>query len=163
MTSEQMTGEATVEIGVPPDAVYALVSDVTRYGEWSPENLGGTWLDGATGPAVGARFKAKNKRKVSWTTTCKVLTADPGREFSFSVGKGGETVWGYRIEAVADGTRCRVTEWFTSAADPGFVEKILIRFATGVSVDGRAADLVRGMETTLSRLKTGAEGLAWPN
>ena len=30
-------------------------------GEWSPECFHCAWTKGATGPAVGARFKAKNK------------------------------------------------------------------------------------------------------
>ena len=44
-----------------PDDVYALVADVTRTPDFSPEILECTWLDGATEPAVGARFKARNK------------------------------------------------------------------------------------------------------
>ena len=31
-----------------------MVSDVTRIGEFSPETFEAEWLDGATGPAVGA-------------------------------------------------------------------------------------------------------------
>ena len=30
---------------------------------WSPEYQGGEWLDGATGPMVGARFKGRNKER----------------------------------------------------------------------------------------------------
>jgi uncharacterized protein YndB with AHSA1/START domain len=43
-------------IAASPDALWKMVSDVTRMGEWSPENTGGEWLKGATGPAVGAKF-----------------------------------------------------------------------------------------------------------
>ena len=42
-----------------PEDVYALVADVTRTPEFSPEILECTWLDGATGATVGARFKAR--------------------------------------------------------------------------------------------------------
>lgn len=48
-------------IGAPAEVVYDLVSDVTRMGDYSPENTGGTWLDGATGPAVGARVTGTNE------------------------------------------------------------------------------------------------------
>ncbi|HAS09465.1 MAG TPA: SRPBCC family protein, partial [Acidimicrobiaceae bacterium] len=45
------------EIAAPPQRVWELISDITRMGEWSPETTGGKWLKGATGPAVGARFR----------------------------------------------------------------------------------------------------------
>ena len=60
---------ATRRINAPAEAVYDLVTDVTRMGEWSPENEGGEWLDAARGPVVGARFRGRNKRKLSWKTT----------------------------------------------------------------------------------------------
>lgn len=36
------TSEASIDIAAPPEAVYAMVSDITRMGEWSPEAVGGT-------------------------------------------------------------------------------------------------------------------------
>ena len=50
----------TKEINASPETVFAMVSDLTRMGEWSPENQGGQWVKGATGPAVGAQFKGRN-------------------------------------------------------------------------------------------------------
>ena len=52
--------EVSVVVAADPAAVYALVSDVTRTPEFSPEVTAVRWLDGATGPAVGARFEAVN-------------------------------------------------------------------------------------------------------
>lgn len=107
------TGQASIVIAAAPERVWALVSDVTRTGEWSPENVGGTWLDGATGPAVGARFRGTNRRaKRSWSTTCEVLVADPDREFAFATGSAAraQTIWRYQLEPVSEGTR--VTESF---------------------------------------------------
>ena len=54
----------TREIAAPAETVWALVSDLPRMGEWSPENQGGTWLNGATGPAPGAIFTGKNKNGI---------------------------------------------------------------------------------------------------
>jgi len=42
----------TREIGASAERVWAMVSDVTRMGEWSPENEGGVWLGGRDGPAA---------------------------------------------------------------------------------------------------------------
>ena len=57
-----MKRELAVHMTASPEAVDALVTDVRRMGEWSPECLGGAWLDGAVGSAVGTRFTGTNKR-----------------------------------------------------------------------------------------------------
>src|SRR5579859_640437 len=82
-----MQGSVTVHIDAPAERVWALVSDVTRIGEFSPETFEAEWLDGADGPRTGARFRGHVRRNgvgpVYWTT-CTVLVADPEREFAFA-------------------------------------------------------------------------------
>jgi hypothetical protein len=146
--------EARVHIDADPEVVYGLVADVTRMGEWSPETVSADWLDGATEATPGARFKGKNKRKLSWSTTCTVTAADPGRELAFDVGKG-ETRWRYRFEPADGGTD--VTESFEIVRAPGGIGRFFTRLATGSTWDERDADLVAGMDTTLANLKTAAE------
>ncbi|MEY2451766.1 MAG: hypothetical protein QOD92_1340 [Acidimicrobiaceae bacterium] len=147
-------GEAKTHIRANAETVYALVADITRMGEWSPENTGGEWLDGATGPAVGARFKGKNKRKAGWSTKCTITAASPGHEFAFDVGKG-ETKWRYRFEPVGDGTN--VVESFEIVKEPGAIGRFLTKLGTGVPWSEREADMVKGMEQTLANLKSAAE------
>jgi uncharacterized protein YndB with AHSA1/START domain len=144
----------TMRINAAPDAIYSLVTDLPRMGEWSPENTGGEWLDGATGPAVGARFKGKNKRKGGWSTKCTVTAADRGREFGFDVGKG-ETKWRYRFEPSGDGTD--VVESFEIMKEPGAIGRFFTKLGTGVAWADREADMVRGMQTTLTNVKAAAE------
>jgi hypothetical protein len=131
-----------------------MVSDVTRVGEWSPETRSAEWIDGATGPAVGARFKGHNKRKGPWNTKCTVTAADPGKRFAFDVGKG-ETRWAYDIAPAADG--CQVTESFEIVKVPGPFGRWSTKLGTGVTWAEREGDLVHGMEETLRRLKAAAE------
>ena len=52
------------QIAAPAEKVWALVSDLPRMGEWSPENEGGAWADGATGPAMGATFDRPEQERV---------------------------------------------------------------------------------------------------
>ncbi len=60
--TERNSGDFVVaDLAAPADHVYALISDITRMSEWSPECIHCEWTDEATGPAVGARFKARNK------------------------------------------------------------------------------------------------------
>ncbi len=98
-------GEVTEHIDAAPEKIYELVSDVRRMGEWSPECMRGEWLDGATGPAAGARFKGSNKRgPFRWSTKPKVVTAD-GHEFAFVVTHRGRdmTKWSYQFAPAARG------------------------------------------------------------
>jgi uncharacterized protein YndB with AHSA1/START domain len=147
----------TREIDAPPEKVWAMVADITRMGEWSPENEGGAWLGGATAAAPGAKFRASNRRgKRKWKTLSTVTAAEAGRTFSFRVSSAGIQVadWSYEFEPTASG--CRVTESWVEQR-PGWF-KPLARVATGVadrSVTNRA-----GMEQTLERLAAVAEASA---
>ena len=137
-----------------------MVSDVTRMGEWSPENEGGTWLGGATGPRPGAKFRGANRHgSRTWQTEATVVDADPGRRFSFRVSAVGLKVaeWGYTFEPTATG--CRVTESWIDLRPRFF--KPIARMATGVA--DRAAHNRRGMEQTLERLAAAAEAASAPN
>ena len=60
---------ATRDIAAPAEKVWALVTDLPRMGEWSPENAGGKWVKGATGPALGSVFQGNNKNGFRrWST-----------------------------------------------------------------------------------------------
>jgi hypothetical protein len=86
-----MRGSVTVHIDAKPDRIWDVVSDVTQIGRFSPETFEAQWLDGASGPAVGARFRGhvrRNGRGPVYWTTCVVVASDPGREFAFTVGEG---------------------------------------------------------------------------
>jgi uncharacterized protein YndB with AHSA1/START domain len=153
----RMTDEVSVtrEIDAPPELVWAMVADVTRMGEWSPENEGGEWLGGASGPQPGARFRGTNRNgKKKWKTLATVVDAEPGRQFSFRVtATGGLKVaeWRYTFEPTATG--CRVTE--TWIDQRGTVVKTLGNPVSGVA--DRAEHNRAGMERTLDRLAAAAE------
>jgi len=150
----------SIEIAAPPDRVYELVSDITRMGEWSPECYHCEWAKGATGPAVGARFKAKNKggRGPSWFNSPEVTAADPGREFAFNrQGPGiGSYTFRYVLEPIATGTK--LTESYDAERPLGKAMSWITMKWTG-SAD-RDADLHEGMQTTISRIKAAAEAPA---
>lgn len=146
----------SIGVAASPDQVWAMVSDVTRIGEWSPETVSAEWADGATGPAVGARFKGRNKRRGPWSTTCTITAAEPGKRFAFDVGRG-QTRWAYDLAPAASGDGCQVTESFEIVKVPGPIGRWSTKLGTGVTWAEREGDLVRGMEETLRRLKAAAE------
>ena len=146
-----MQGQAQLQIKASPERLWAMVSDVTRMGEWSPETERGEWLDGARGPAVGARFRGHNRKgPARWSTVATVTSADPGREFAFTIAPGG-TLWRYRFEPADDGTL--VTE---SCQVPR--STVLGRVLSDVyEWIGRRKNLEAGIRATLERLKAAAE------
>lgn len=148
-----MSHSVTVHIDAAPEAVYDLVADVTRMGEWSPECVGGEWLDGATSAAVGVRFKGRNKRKGSWSSTSTIMEASRGVAFGFDV--AGETAWRYQFVTAGEG--CDVTESFEILKVPGRAGRIMTKLGTGVPWSEREADMVEGMRVTLARLREAAE------
>jgi uncharacterized protein YndB with AHSA1/START domain len=145
------------EIDAPADKLWAMVADITRMGEWSPENEGGAWLGGATGAAPGAKFRASNRNgRRKWRTLSTVTSAEPGRRFSFRVSSAGIQVadWSYEFEPTASG--CVVTESWVERRPAWF--KPLARVATGVA--DRVVTNRAGMEETLERLAAAAESSA---
>jgi uncharacterized protein YndB with AHSA1/START domain len=157
MKERRSHDSVSIDIAAPPETVYALVSDITRMGEWSPECRACRWARGATGPTVGARFKARNKgrRGPPWFNTPTVTVADPGREFAFNrSGPGiGSYTWRYRLEPTATGTT--LTESYD--ADPPVPKLMSSLTEKWVGTSDRDADLHAGMTTTLQRIKAAAE------
>ena len=80
--SRSMHGFATIDINASPEAVSSLISDVTQIGRFSPETFEAQWVDGAVGPAVGAKFRGhvrRNEKGPIYWTACTVTECDPGR------------------------------------------------------------------------------------
>jgi uncharacterized protein YndB with AHSA1/START domain len=147
------TGSASVTINRSPAEVFAAITDITRTGEWSPECIGGRWVDGAGGPAVAARFEGDNKVVVAgftvkkWTTTSEVTACVPGEVFEFVA--EGYTTWRYDLQAAGDGTL--VTESFrfdASKGMQGFIYEKVLR---------RSKAMNKGVQRTLAKLKVSLE------
>lgn len=148
--------EVRLVIAAPPDAVYEAVADVTRMPEFSPEVTECRWLDGATGPAVGARFAARNKFTRGPAVGNKpVITAvDPGRLISWSRTEpfGGTVEWTYEFLPHAEGTE--VVESYRAVKPVSRIGWVII--GTFSSKDRRSLQRA-GMEETLQRLRSSLE------
>lgn len=136
------------------EKVWDLVSDVTKIGKYSPETFEAEWLDGATGPAVGVRFRGHVKRNgkgpIYWAE-CSITECEPNRLFTFGVGKPGKALntWSYRLVPAGDGTD--VTESFALKPNLGLkVYWALLGWS-------RAKTNRHGMQTTLNRIKAEVE------
>jgi len=152
MRQELTTDSVDRYIEAAPQVLYDIVSDVTRTPELSPEVVKCTWIKGATGPAVGARFKAINHagRGPNWPNKPVVVTVEPGREFAFARTEAfaGTVEWRYRF--VPDGTGTRVIESYTVTKPLSIVGWFIIDTLYGLK--DRRTDLRTGMTATLDRL-----------
>jgi hypothetical protein len=141
-------------VDAPAEAVWAIVSDLPGMGRLSLENTGGRWTGGATGPAVGARFRGANKRGARrWSTSVRVTDCEPGRRFAFDVSSGGLGVARWSYEITPHGAGCTVTEtWEDRRGRP---MALLGRLVSGVG--DRAAFTAQSIEQTLAAVKRVAE------
>ena len=145
-----MKDSVTVHIDAPVEAVWDLVSDVTRIGEFSPETLEAEWLDGHAGPAESARFRGRVKRNgkgPTYWSSCRVTECDPLRAFGFAVLVGDKPVnnWRYVLTAAGNGTD--VTESF--ALEPTVPNRVYWMLLGR----WRGKTNREGMRSTLERMK----------
>ena len=153
-------GEVTVHIDAAPEAVYALVSDVTRTGEWSPECRRCRWVEGAACPTPGARFRGWNRSGfIRWSRLVEVISAHPGREFGWRTlpdrFNKDSTVWRYTLNPENSGTR--ITQAYAVDTLPRFPVNVIMRVFLR-----HHADMRPQMRQSLERIKAIAESDASP-
>jgi hypothetical protein len=151
--------EVSRVIAASPEALYDIVSDLPRMGDLSPENTGGMWVNGATGPEVGAEFRGTNSRGTKhWATTAVVERAERGHEFAFRVKVGPVKVarWSYRFEPVEGGTK--VTETWDDMRN--WMAKKAGTVSSGVS--DRLTHNRETMQVTLGNLARAARATGAP-
>lgn len=145
----------SVVVAADPDTVYAVVSDVTRTGEWSPICEACWWDEGdepgPDGPREGAWFTGRNVTpNRTWETRSVVAAADPGREFAWLVG-GKFARWGYVVRPVDGGTELTETWQFLEEGIETFHERY------GDDAENQIRDRVdaahSGIPATLARIK----------
>ena len=114
--AECPTVTVSTEIDASPAVVWGLVSDIGLSSRFSTEVSGADWIEGATGPALDARFVGHSAHDAigEWSTTCVVTGFEPERLFEWSViGRDGDvsSIWRYTITAGGDG-RTHLDYWF---------------------------------------------------
>ena len=148
------TDQVELDIAADAEALFAMVSDLPRIGEWSPECDGVDWEGDVVTPVEGSTFVGHNAvgpgRRIRYSRHGRVLVAERGREFAFITDEGGResTAWRYTFEPRGDGTR--VTESYEVRWIPTWARILDVP-------TNRHRELVQGMRTTLERLKAAAE------
>lgn len=147
----QVHGSATVRIDASPEAVFALLTDLDRLPELSPENQRCELLEGSTEVALGARFRGYNRAgDYEWHADCKVTVFEPGRQFVYVVPPDFEhaTEWSYTIEP--DGEGSIVTEAFHAPL-------LALPEVYPGRIEGRRDNLEAACRTTMANLRVALE------
>ena len=155
MTVHGMQHEASVDIAATPEAVYDLVSDVPRMGEWSPENVGADWTSGTPG-VQGATFEGHNRLgDREWSVPCTVSQAQVGECFEWETRpddpEGPYVRWTYRMAANDQGGTTLTEIWDVLSLPP------TLQPLSAEQLAARAEVVRAGMAETLAAIKATAE------
>ncbi|HUZ21046.1 MAG TPA: SRPBCC family protein [Acidimicrobiales bacterium] len=146
----------SVVVACTPEALYDLVTDVTRMGEWSPICKACWWDDGDTA-RVGAWFTGRNELPArTWEARCEVVAAERGKEFAFVVG-GSLVRWGYTFVPVEDGTE--LTESWEFLPDGIALFDQRYGADAQAEIDDRTEAARTGIPATLAAIRTTAESM----
>jgi len=153
-TQEFAQLEATIDIDASPAQVWALVTDVKRMAEWSPQVFRCT-IKG-DGVQQGTRFSNLNRQGLLfWPTKGKVVRFDPHRDFAFRIAEN-RTIWSFELEPLPGGGT-RVTQRRELPDGISTISLSLTKVALG-GIDKFTDRLRDGMHATLERIKAEAEG-----
>lgn len=152
-----MTQTHAVDVAAPADLVFSLVVDPMQMPRWSPECVACRWTEGATAPAVGARYIGSNRNgSRRWRTRATIVELVQGAgtsvlSWEVTYLRLPVARWTYRVEVWADG--CRLTE---SVIDR---RGRLLRIASPTLTGSRHRSARNGdtMHETLERVKRAAE------
>jgi uncharacterized protein YndB with AHSA1/START domain len=143
--------QAQIDINAPVPKVWALVSDLSRMPQWSPQCR----LMKTFGPVrQGARTINVNRRnRMFWPTTSTVTEVIPEKKLAFRVHQNN-TIWSYELEPTDTGTRLVETRHAENGTT-AFSNMSINALLGGVPSFER--ELVDGMNQTLARIKAAAE------
>jgi uncharacterized protein YndB with AHSA1/START domain len=151
MPNQQLI-EGSVEIAAPPEKVWALVSNLRRMGEWSPQCSRMIVLGREI--KLGTRTLNVNRHgKLRWPTTAKVVAFDPNKKLAFRIVEN-RSVWTYDLEETPTGSR--LTESRTTPRGVAKASNLSTEKLMG-GTDNFEVGLGSGINETLERIKAAAE------
>ena len=142
---------ASIEVAATPQAVWSLVSDVTRMAEWSPE-CRKIYVRRDKQIGEGTSFIGINRRGVAvWPTLSRIVRFDPGQAVAWKTRESGAT-WTYELEPLGEGTR------LTGRRDLAAFSPLTKLAAPMIGgAVGHDEELKQGIRTTLHRIKAAVE------
>ncbi|GAA4550689.1 SRPBCC family protein [Amycolatopsis samaneae] len=159
-----MTGartEVALLVELPKERLWELVTDVPRYGEWSPECEHTEWLYGAGHPPrPGDRFVGRNRYADGFVASviCEVTELSLGETFAWVAmdetydAKEPASIWRYTFTAV-DADRTLLRHSFEHGPGETMIRVLAERDPT--VVNRRLAELKGNMTRSLAAMLDG--------
>jgi len=143
--------QAQVDINAPASKVWALISDIRRMPEWSPQCR---WMRPFGPLRAGTRTLNLNRRnRLFWPTTCTVVEVIPEKKLAFRVDTN-RTIWSYELESNGQGTR--VIESRHAENGVSAFSNLSVNALLGGTTNFER-ELVEGMNASLDKIKAAAE------
>ncbi|OBK24083.1 polyketide cyclase [Mycobacterium asiaticum] len=143
--------QTSIDIEAPPSAVWALISDLQRMPEWSPQCR---WMKQFGPLRAGTRTVNVNRRnRLFWPTTSTIVEVIPEQRLAFRVDTN-RTIWSYELEAHGEGTR--LTESRHAENGVSAFSSVSVKAFLGGNTNFEK-EMVEGMNTSLTRIKAAAE------
>jgi uncharacterized protein YndB with AHSA1/START domain len=155
------TVEVQTWVAAPPERVWPLVTDVDAMPTMSSELQAVEWLDGATAPSPGCRFRGYSRHDAigEWNTVSTVTTWSEPEEFGWAVGDPDAPAarWRFTLEPADGGTRVR--EWMQMGPGRSGLSAAIERWPDKEEkiVFGRMREFEANMTATLAAVKERAE------
>ncbi len=160
--ADKPTAEVQTWIDASPKRVWELVSDVGLMPTLSNELQSIEWLDGATEPAVGARFVGYSKHEAlgEWSTTSHVIECESQAVFAWAVEDPANptAIWRFRLEPKDGGTE--LSQWMQLGPARSGLSFAIDRMPDKEQkiVFVRMREFEQNMASTLEHVKKLAEG-----
>ena len=149
--------QESVTVHASAEAVYDLVSDITRTGEWSPVCTSCWWDDENSAGQIGAWFTGRNELPHrTWETRSQVVAAERGREFAWVVG-GKFVRWSFTMAPADAGTTLTESWEFLPDGIAMFEEKFGDRAPEQIA--DRTQQALHGIPVTLAAIKQIADSI----
>jgi uncharacterized protein YndB with AHSA1/START domain len=143
--------QAQVDINAPASKVWALISDLRRMPEWSPQCR---WMKPFGPLRQGTRTLNLNRRnRMFWPTTCTVVEVIPEKKLAFRV-DANRSIWSYEVEPNGQGTR--VIESRHAENGVSAFSNLSVNALFGGTTNFER-ELLEGMNTSLANIKAAAE------
>ncbi|ORB72598.1 SRPBCC family protein [Mycobacterium scrofulaceum] len=143
--------QAQIDIDAPVSAVWALISDLRRMPEWSPQCR---WMKTFGPLRQGTRTLNINRRnRMFWPTTCTIVEVVPETKLAFRVDTNN-TIWSYELEPSDQGTRLIESRHAENGVTAFSNLSVNALFGGTTNFE---RELVEGMNASLARIKAAAE------
>lgn len=105
----QSEGRSSVITSASARAVWEIITDPKRIGEWSHETHDGDWIGRSNTAVPGARFSGSNRLgRLKWTRVNQVVEVHPAHHYSWRTVPSAlypdSTLWTITLEPHAEGT-----------------------------------------------------------